>query len=1165
MSGQQWRKALWHLRHGGISGLKQYTRQSGSERNAEKSSEREESSEYFTPTLSVIVPAFNASDFIGRCLQSILQQEDVSIEVVVVDDGSKDDTATIAADLARGDDRITVLTGPNSGPADARNRGIEAAHGRYLAFVDADDEVVPGAYAVMVDSLERTGSDLATGSYLRVGSAGRSRPKVTARVHSRQRLAVRLDDMPELLEEPVLWNKVYRREFWRRHVGKMTSFANYEDQDPVYRALVGAAAIDVLTIDVYSWRLADGRKTRSRHKAKLTDLYAKLEVINALGEVLEHEPENVLERAYAIWVGTDLAMHAEYLSTASNRYRKNLCSAVYDLRKSMPRNAWKLIPAQERLFMWVVASGRLDDIEEILGTRAEETKMVPLESVGNEWMVAPTYVHRLRTKIPKRLLKAQEVDFVPQLVVRNARWIDQRTLELQGCGYVPGVDPRDVEVRMRGIMDGGVVFDTDVEYVDDNRVDLEVGDPWRSYGSAGFRVRMKLQDIGDLSPRGIELFGCFQIARAKFQVPAKSSTVVGMIAPSPIVASRRVTLVANRHDELSIQSVKMPASPVVAKHVTCSGREVTVTLNGHIDVSSINLKSAGITLPMAAQGRSSFTAELPVLPNRYQSGGERSWKAFANSANGTDSPVYHETVDYLLPDTSCVRLLPNISGEVCVTQRFRRVSVTGATNDRDRLLITGRIDPPAKLSVVLKSSEQTIAPVETSIHADGSYTAVYDLTTVGSEGSKIAALSGGYFVRHGSSPNSADGWAFASGKLAIRPVDCLTEWNTLRLEGRATGTVAMTASPPWTTQERTRYGQFQLRERDWGRVTNGIVFEAFNGKTANDNPRGLFEAISTEYEGTPLYWSVRDRRVEVPSPAIPIVEGTAAWHRAIATSRVWINNNNFPYYLRKQPGQFYLQTWHGTPIKRLLWDIPVRNVPLTYRRLMRTEVRQWDLLLAQSEEAAENLKTGLGYQGPVHVAEYPRNFRLLEALMNPQPIRERLGIGSDELVVLYVPTWRDQHRNGRAMNWTDYLNPEALARETGTRVLVRSHHMTRTNAIDSAGVIDVSSEPFIEDLMAITDILITDYSSAAIDFELTGRQAIHFLPDLSEYKCVRGLYNNASSRLISAATTQRELHELIAMRICEQPSDATREFELPKRLDEYTQRILKSLITREQM
>ena len=99
MSGQQWRKALWHLRHGGVEGFKEFRRKRESEltstRTSTVGSPHQDGTD--TPTLSVIVPAFNASDFIDRCLKSILNQSGVSLEVIVVDDGSADDTVAKAS------------------------------------------------------------------------------------------------------------------------------------------------------------------------------------------------------------------------------------------------------------------------------------------------------------------------------------------------------------------------------------------------------------------------------------------------------------------------------------------------------------------------------------------------------------------------------------------------------------------------------------------------------------------------------------------------------------------------------------------------------------------------------------------------------------------------------------------------------------------------------------------------------------------------------------------------------------------------------------------------------------------------------------------------------------------------------------------------------------
>lgn len=1125
---RQWRKALWHLRHGGLEGLKKYTQNSASGRETAKSYPAHDSSTHGIPTLSVIVPAFNAADYIERCLSSILEQTNSSLEVIVVDDGSNDATAAKAMELSHKDERVKVLTGPNAGPAQARNRGVEVANGKYLAFADADDEVLPDAYANLVNSLERTGSDIATGSYIRIGSTGRSRPKLTSRVHARQRLAVRLDDMPELLEEPVLWNKVYLRDFWNRHVGEMTSFANYEDQEPVYRALVGAAAIDVLTTDVYAWRLAEGRNTRSRRKAKLTDLHAKLEVINALGAVLAHEAEPVREHAYAIWVGTDLAMHAEFLDTASKRFRNSLCSATNDLKKSMPSGAWKLISAQERLLMWVVASGRLHDIEEILGTRAEETTAVPLVYDDGVWTVAPTYINRLETRVPRRLLKAREIDFRPVAVVRNARWVGEREIELQGCAYIPGVDPSELKMQIRGIMDGATVFDLPVEPRDDNRIDLDIGDPWRSYETGGFRVLIDISRIENISHRGIVLVGSFEMKDNHLYAPATSTTVVGMTAPSPVVNGERVTVVADEHDELSIRPVEMPPTPVLAKNVTIRGDLITLTLSGEPTVQSLELVTSDETLSLSADGRSIFSGTLPTLPDRFSSGGELIWTVRAQMADGNIVDVYHVAVDYLLPETGRARPEPNADGKVWISQRFRRVSITGASSDRDRLMITGRIDPPEKLSVVLKSASQTITPETSSRHADGSFTAIYDLTAAGPEGGPVAALSGGYHVRYGTTPETAESWARVAGKLTIRAVDCFTEWNTLRLEGRTSGAVAITASPPWSPRERTKYGRFSLRKADWGPLTGGVLFESFNGKSTNDNPRALFDALrGLDYE-IPLYWSVRDRTVDVPPGGIPVVEGTAAWHRALATTKVWVNNNNFPYYVRKRPEQFYLQTWHGTPIKRLLWDIPRRKVPLTYRRLMRSEVPQWDLLLAQSEKAANLLRTSLGYEGEVVVGEQPRNSRLFSGLHRQDEIKNLLDLNADERVILYVPTWRTADRDGRTLRWQDLLDSQSLSEATEARVLVRAHHVAKSKRVNLPGVKDVSNYPHVEDLMAVADVLITDYSSIAYDFDLTGRMAVHFVPDRYSYGKERGMYPGWTRERNVAENFSELLHFVVA-------------------------------------
>src|SRR5699024_737329 len=122
---------------------------------------------------------------------------------------------------------------------------------------------------------------------------------------------------------------------------------------------------------------------------------------------------------------------------------------------------------------------------------------------------------------------------------------------------------------------------------------------------------------------GIDLFGSFDAQSARFNTPATASTVVDMIAPSPLVAEKRVTVIADEQDRLSIRPVTIPAAPVVAKNVSFHGETVTVTLSPDADVRAVEMVYGREAHPLAVQDGSIFTGRLPALPEKYNAGGER--------------------------------------------------------------------------------------------------------------------------------------------------------------------------------------------------------------------------------------------------------------------------------------------------------------------------------------------------------------------------------------------------------------------------------------------------------------------------------------------------------------------------------------------------------------
>src|SRR5690242_6114774 len=120
------------------------------------------------PRLSVVVPIYNVEGFLDECLGSLAAQTFSDLEVVMVNDGSTDGSAAIAEAFAARDERFRLITQPNGGLSAARNTGIDAATGEFLAFVDSDDVLPPDAYERLVGALDKTGSDFATGNVHRL-------------------------------------------------------------------------------------------------------------------------------------------------------------------------------------------------------------------------------------------------------------------------------------------------------------------------------------------------------------------------------------------------------------------------------------------------------------------------------------------------------------------------------------------------------------------------------------------------------------------------------------------------------------------------------------------------------------------------------------------------------------------------------------------------------------------------------------------------------------------------------------------------------------------------------------------------------------------------------------------------------------------------------------
>ena len=408
------------------------------------------------------------------------------------------------------------------------------------------------------------------------------------------------------------------------------------------------------------------------------------------------------------------------------------------------------------------------------------------------------------------------------------------------------------------------------------------------------------------------------------------------------------------------------------------------------------------------------------------------------------------------------------------------------------LVLSGEGARPASVELVGRR-----ASVTASMSGRGkTWKAVIPLRAERWGGPELPLPSGTYDLRVAAADGAAD------GATVVAPARVpLAQLGTLRaaLDG---WTVVI--GPPMDPAYDSGEGQDALERRYAHRpagLENAVFFESFYGRNASCNPLAIDRELARRAPGITRYWSVVDLSVAVPDGAVPIVEGSPEWWRARGAARLLVVNDWLRRRFARGRGQVVLQTWHGTPLKRLALHRPGFD-PRRMAAVVR-ESRRWDVLLAHNPYAARILSKAYAFlTRPVWVEGYPRNDVLVTG--DGGATRAALGVGADERVLLYAPTWRDDR-----VEMVDFIDPVALAAETGAVVLVRGHSRTLQPGRDAEGarVIDVTGFPDTSLLLLAADALITDYSSVMFDFSVTGKPMYFLVPDMEHYRGeLRGFY-----------------------------------------------------------
>lgn len=291
-----------------------------------------------------------------------------------------------------------------------------------------------------------------------------------------------------------------------------------------------------------------------------------------------------------------------------------------------------------------------------------------------------------------------------------------------------------------------------------------------------------------------------------------------------------------------------------------------------------------------------------------------------------------------------------------------------------------------------------------------------------------------------------------------------------------------------------------------------VVYDSFNGRYG-DNGKALYERLLPRSERDEHVWMCDSAHPEgFPLGVQTVPAGSAEAVTALESADLVIANTHIELDWVKKPGAIYLQTWHGTPLKRVHHD--VRWAPPGRLDELDRDVARWDYLLSPNETSTPRLRRAFDFTGEVLTTGLPRNDLLSSprAAAVRQRVRSALGLSDDVTAVLYTPTWRDdEFFAAGAPPLPLALDVDSFVAALGRDhvLLPRLHYfMTDRGApTTDPGVLDVSRYPELSELYLAADVMITDYSSTMFDFAVTRKPLIFFSYDLLSYRdSLRGFY-----------------------------------------------------------
>jgi glycosyltransferase involved in cell wall biosynthesis len=444
------------------------------------------------PVLSVIVPVYNGALHLDEALRSIRRQDYRRLDIVVIDDGSSDDSLAIARRHEKSDRRVTVLAQQNTGVGLARRAAVAAATGSFLTFIDADDTVTRHGLRRAMDVLEETGSDLAVMPYQRLELSGLKPAAPWIReLHARPARHVTLAERPDVMVNAIACAKIFRREFWDAQALDFPTVLLAGDQIVTARAYRDARGIDISGAMTYNWRRMETSISQGQVTAQA--VHARFDAIDAVLTLLDELPDARAERALQ-YLRYNVPNSVLKLERADDDYLDALIERVPRVVAAAPAARYTAeVPAQYRVLNALLAAGDHRAVWRFVRAEGMQPEMHP---TGDEPAGRTVYLPGWQVdEVPAEAYVLTAEQTSARAVVRSARR-DGADLVLDLAAWFTNLELEAPELTVK--TDGDIA---DVVHTGDPHVVTSRQGAQRRYAGSGWEVT--LRGVGRRAPRSV--------------------------------------------------------------------------------------------------------------------------------------------------------------------------------------------------------------------------------------------------------------------------------------------------------------------------------------------------------------------------------------------------------------------------------------------------------------------------------------------------------------------------------------------------------------------------------------------------------------------------------------------------------------------------------------